>query len=87
MILRHKLLRFSYFPYVLRHKLLRFDYALMTFVSMICYVLGYFWHVLQYGHVLNDFVTLIIAIYEDKLHFATQIIAILGKNRNNLCPQ
>ena len=33
----------------------------------------------MFWHVLNDFATFIIAIYEGKLRFATQIIVILGK--------
>ena len=86
MILRHKLLRFLYFPYILWHKLLHFNYALMTFISMICHVLGYFGMFCDMA-CFERFREIIIVIYEDKLHFATQIIAILGENRNNLCLQ
>ena len=97
LILRHKLLRFLYFPYILRHKLSRFEYALMTFVSMICHVLGYFWHVFRYGmfwtilwHQLLRFTKVSCILRHKLLRFWAKTAIINVRNnlcRNNLWPQ
>ena len=61
--------------------------VLVASFVVICHLLGLFLACFVFWHVLNDFATIVIAIYEGKLRFATQIIAISGKNRNNLYPQ